>query len=204
MTEKLPALKKSDVDPNPIRQFARWFDEANAAGIPETDAFTLATATKDAAPSARIVLLKKFDDRGFVFFTNYESRKARELSENPRACLVGYWLPVKRQVRIEGSVEKISEQESNEYFLSRPPGSRLGAWASNQSEIIENRDVLQQRYAQTSAQFGDEIPRPPHWGGYRLRPTLIEFWQGRDNRLHDRLRYSLQKDGSWLIERLGP
>jgi len=204
MTEKLPALKKSDVDPNPIRQFARWFDEANAAGIPEADAFTLATATKDAAASDRIVLLKKFDDRGFVFFTNYESRKARELSENPRACLVGYWLPVKRQVRIEGSVEKISEQESNEYFLSRPLGSRLGAWASNQSEIIENRDVLQQRYAQTSAQFGDEIPRPPHWGGYRLRPTLIEFWQGRENRLHDRLRYSLQKNGSWLIERLGP
>ena len=125
-------------------------------------------------------------------------------TENPRACLVGYWLPVKRQVRIEGSVEKISEQESNEYFLSRPLGSRLGAWASNQSEIIENRDVLQQRYAQTSAQFGDEIPRPPHWGGYRLRPTLIEFWQGRENRLHDRLRYSLQKNGSWLIERLGP
>src|SRR5438552_17290460 len=145
MTEKLPALKKSDADPNPIRQFARWFDEANGAGIPETDAFTLATATKDAAPSARIVLLKKFDDRGFVFFTNYESRKARELSENPRACLVAYWLPVKRQVRIEGFVEQISETESEAYFQTRPLGSRIAAWASNQSEVVENRDALEQR-----------------------------------------------------------
>src|SRR5256886_12080404 len=140
MTEKLPALKKSDVAPNPIRQSARWLDEASAAGIPEPDAFTLATATKDAAPSARIVLLKHFDDRGFVFFTNYESRKARELAENPRACLVAYWLTVKRQVRIEGTVEKISEPESEEYFLSRPLGSKLGAWASNQSEVIESGD----------------------------------------------------------------
>jgi len=204
MTEKFPALKKSGVDPNPIEQFARWFDEANAAGIAETDAFTLATATKDAAPSARIVLLKNFDDRGFVFFTNYESRKARELAANPRACLVAYWLPVKRQVRIEGTVEKIPETESDKYFLSRPLGSKLSAWASNQSEVIDSRDVLQKRYAQSSAQFGDAVPRPPHWGGYRLLPAVIEFWQGRDNRLHDRLRYSLQKDGSWLIERLGP
>jgi len=204
MTEKFPALKKSSVDPNPIKQFARWFDEANAAGIAETDAFTLATATKDAAPSARIVLVKHFDDRGFVFFTNYESRKARELAENPRASLVAYWLPVNRQVPIEGAVEKISEPESEEYFLSRPLGSKLGAWASNQSEVIESRDILQKRYAQSSAQFGEDVPRPPHWGGYRIRPNMIEFWQGRDNRLHDRLRYSLQNDGSWLIERLGP
>lgn len=199
-----PALNETDVDRNPIKQFARWYDEAIAAGILETDTMTLATAAKDAAPSARIVLLKKFDDRGFVFFTNYESRKAKEVDENPRAALVAYWLPVKRQVRIEGGVEKISAPESDEYFLSRPLGSKLGAWASNQSEVIGSRDILQERYAQTSAQFGEDVPRPPHWGGYRIRPSVIEFWQGRENRLHDRLRYSLQKDGTWLIERLGP
>ena len=204
MTEKFPALRKGDADPNPIKQFARWFAAANDAGIAETDAVTLATATRDAAPSARIVLLKKFDERGFVFFTNYESRKAKELDENPRACLVAYWLPVKRQVRIEGTVERISATESDEYFSSRPLGSKLGAWASNQSEVIDSRDILNQRYQQTSAQFGEDVPRPPHWGGYRLRPDRIEFWQGRDNRLHDRLRYSLQTDGSWLVERLGP
>jgi pyridoxamine 5'-phosphate oxidase len=199
-----PALNKTDVDSNPIKQFAQWFDEANAAGVPETDAMTLATAAKTGAPSARIVLLKSFDDRGFVFFTNYGSRKAQELEANPHAALVAYWLPLKRQVRIEGTVEKISAPESDEYFLSRPLGSKLGAWASNQSEIIESREILQQRYAQSSAQFGDNVPRPPHWGGYRIQPTMIEFWQGRENRLHDRLRYSLQNDGTWLIERLGP
>jgi pyridoxamine 5'-phosphate oxidase len=204
MMEIFPALKKSDVDPNPIKQFAKWYDEAAAAGIAETDAMTLATATKNGKPSARIVLLKDFDDCGFVFFTNYESRKAKDLAENPRACLVAYWLPVKRQVRIEGSVEQVSEKESQAYFQTRPLGSRIGAWASNQSGIIESREVLEQRYAAMSERYGEDVPRPPHWGGYRIQPEVIEFWQGRDNRLHDRLRYSLQGDGTWVIERLGP
>ena len=201
--EMFPALNKSDVDRNPIKQFAKWYGEATAAGIAETDAMTLATATKDGRPSARIVLLKDFDDRGFVFFTNYESRKGKELAENPRACLVAYWLPVKRQVRIEGSVEQVSEAESEAYFQRRPLGSRIGAWASNQSEVVESRAVLEQRYASLSERYGEAVPRPPHWGGYRIQPEVIEFWQGRDNRLHDRLRYRLQ-DGTWVIERLGP
>ena len=204
MMEMFPALNKSDVDRNPIKQFAKWYDEATASGIAETDAMTLATATMDGRPSARIVLLKDFDDRGFVFFTNYESRKAKDLAENPRACLVAYWLPVKRQVRIEGSVEQISEKESEDYFQTRPLGSRIGAWASNQSGIVESRDVLEQRYADLSERYGEDVPRPPHWGGYRIHPEVIEFWQGRDNRLHDRLRYRLQADGTWVIERLGP
>jgi len=202
--EMFPALKKSDVDPNPIKQFAKWYDEATAAGIAETDAMTLATATKNGKPSARIVLLKGFDDRGFVFFTNYESRKAKDLAENPRACLVAYWLPIKRQVRIEGTVEQISEDESEDYFQTRPLGSRIGAWASDQSEVVESREALEKRYAALSERYGEDVPRPPHWGGYRIQPSLIEFWQGRDNRLHDRLRYRLQADGTWVIERLGP
>ena len=202
--EMFPALNKSNADRDPIKQFAKWYHEATAFGIAETDAMTLATATKDGRPSARIVLLKDFDDRGFVFFTNYESRKAKELAENPRACLVAYWLPVKRQVRIEGFVEQISETESEAYFQTRPLGSRIGAWASNQSEVVENRDSLAQRYADLSERYGEDVPRPPHWGGYRIDPEVIEFWQGRDNRLHDRLRYRLQADGTWVIERLGP
>jgi len=202
--EMFPALNKSNVDRDPIKQFAKWYQEATAFGIAETDAMTLATATKDGRPSARIVLLKDFDDRGFVFFTNYESRKAKELAENPRACLVAYWLPVKRQVRIEGFVEQISETESEAYFQTRPLGSRIGAWASNQSEVVENRDALEQRYADLSERYGEDVPRPPHWGGYRIDPEVIEFWQGRDNRLHDRLRYRLRADGTWVIERLGP
>jgi len=202
--EMFPALNKSDVDRNPIKQFAKWYDEARAAGIAETDAMTLATATKDGKPSARIVLLKSFDDRGFVFYTNYESRKATDLAENPRACLVAYWLTQKRQVRIEGFVEQISEDESEEYFQTRPLGSKIGAWASNQSEVVESRDELEQRYAELSERYGEDVPRPPHWGGYRIKPESIEFWQGRENRLHDRLRYQLQADGTWLIERLGP
>ena len=202
--EMFPALNKSDVDRNPIKQFAKWYQEATAFGIAETDAMTLATATKDGRPSARIVLLKDFDDRGFVFFTNYESRKGKDLAENPRACLVAYWLPVKRQVRIEGFVEQVSEKESEAYFQTRPLGSRIGAWASNQSEVVENRDALEQRYADLSERYGEDVPRPPHWGGYRIDPEVIEFWQGRDNRLHDRLRYRLQADGTWVIERLGP
>jgi len=202
--EMFPALNKSDVDRNPIKQFAKWYDEATAFGIAEADAMTLATATKDGRPSARIVLLKSFDDHGFVFYTNYESRKAKDLAENPRACLVAYWLPVKRQVRIEGTVEKVSEKESEDYFQTRPLGSKLGAWASHQSDVVESRDVLEKSYAELSKRFGEDVPRPTHWGGYRIQPEVIEFWQGRDNRLHDRLRYQLQADGTWVIERLGP
>ena len=201
-----PALNKSDVDRNPIKQFAKWCDELRAHGVSEQDAIsmTLATATRDGEPDARIVLLKSFDDTGFVFYTNYESRKGKELDENPRACLLFYWSNVWRQVRIEGSVDQVSEKESEDYFQTRPLGSKIGAWASNQSEVVESRAVLEQRYANLSERYGEDVPRPPHWGGYRIRPEVIEFWQGRDNRLHDRLRYRLQADGTWLIERLGP
>jgi pyridoxamine 5'-phosphate oxidase len=206
MMEMFPALNKSNVDRNPIKQFAKWYDEAIAQGVSEQDAIsmTLATATKAGKPDARIVLLKSFDDTGFVFFTNYESRKGKELAENPQACLLFYWSKVWRQVRIEGSVEQVSAAESEDYFQSRPLGSKIGAWASNQSGVVESREVLEQRYAALSERYGEDVPRPPHWGGYRIHPEVIEFWQGRDNRLHDRLRYRLQADGTWVIQRLGP
>jgi pyridoxamine 5'-phosphate oxidase len=206
MTVQLSALTKDSIDANPIRQFQTWFDEVRACGVSEQDAtsMTLATSSKDGQPSARIVLLKSFDDRGFVFYTNYHSRKGKELSENPRACLLFYWSELWRQVRIEGDIEKISTAESEAYFQSRPLGSRLGAWASDQSEVVNNRETLESRFAELQKRFGEDVPRPEHWGGYRLRPNSIEFWQGRDNRLHDRLRYSLEEDGSWSIERLGP
>ena len=206
MTVQLAALTKENVDTNPIRQFRRWFDEVRAGGVSEQDAtsMTLATATAGGRPSARIVLLKSFDDRGFVFFTNYQSQKGNELNENPRASLLFYWSTLWRQVRIEGEVERISATESEEYFQSRPLGSRLGAWASNQSEVIDRRETLEARFAELQQRFGEDVPRPEHWGGYRLKPNSIEFWQGRDNRLHDRLRYRLQEDGGWVIERLAP
>lgn len=199
-------LIKRDADPNPIKQFATWYDEVLAAGVSEQDAIsmTLATATKDGRPSARVVLLKSFDDNGFVFYTNYQSLKGRELAENPQACLLFYWSRFWRQVRIEGTVEKVSAAESEEYFQSRPLGSKLGAWASNQSEVVDSRETLEARFAELEKRFGENVPRPEHWGGYRLMPNEIEFWQGRDNRLHDRLRYRLHEDGVWLIERLGP
>jgi len=197
-------LNESDVDPNPLKQFEVWYGEALASGVPEADAMTLATATTDGAPDARIVLLKSFDGRGFVFFTNYQSRKAEELAANGRACLLFYWLPLKRQVRIEGTVEKVSAAESDDYFHTRPWGSKLGAWASDQSRVITSREDLEKRFAEFELEFADNVPRPPHWGGYRLIPTAIEFWQGRDNRLHDRIRYRLQQDKSWRIERLAP
>jgi pyridoxamine 5'-phosphate oxidase len=204
MTDNIPALTKENVKANPTEQFQKWYEEAVAAEIPEVEAMALATATKEGAPSARIVLLKSFDQDGFVFYTNYESRKAKELTDNALACLLFYWMPVKRQVRIEGTVEKVSAEESEKYFHSRPFGSKLGAWASNQSEVIPSREELEKRFEEFSWKFGDNIPRPSHWGGYRLRPKMIEFWQGRENRLHDRLRYRLQPDGRWVIERLGP
>jgi pyridoxamine 5'-phosphate oxidase len=205
MTE-LSALTKDSVDANPIRQFQAWFEEVRASGVSEQDSIsmTLATASKDARPSARVVLLKSFDDRGFVFYTNYQSRKGRELGENPRASLLFYWSQLWRQVRIEGNVERLSAAESESYFQSRPLGSKLGAWASNQSEVVENRETLEAGFTEKQERFGAEVPRPEHWGGYRVKPDTIEFWQGRDNRLHDRLRYRLLEDGEWLIERLAP
>lgn len=199
-------LTKSSVDPNPLRQFALWFKEASVSGMSEQDAIsmTLATADKDGQPCARIVLLKSFDESGFVFFTNYNSRKGSELADNARACLLFYWAPLWRQVRIEGRVEKVSAAESEEYFHSRPLGSKIGAWASNQSEPVTSRRELDERFEEFSLKFADHVPRPPHWGGYRVQPQVIEFWQGRENRLHDRLVYTRQTDGNWRIERLAP
>jgi pyridoxamine 5'-phosphate oxidase len=206
MTAEFSALTKASVDSSPIRQFQKWIDEVRASGVSEQDAISVALATsgKDCQPSARIVLLKSFDDRGFVFFTNYESRKGKELAENPKASMLFYWSTLWRQVRIEGVVERIPASKSEEYFQSRPLGSRVGAWASNQSSVIENREALENRFNEMQKRFGESVARPEHWGGYRLTPGSIEFWQGRDNRLHDRLRYQLSDQGSWKIERLAP
>jgi pyridoxamine 5'-phosphate oxidase len=197
-------LDLSMVDPDPIVQFRRWFDEAGAAGVAEPNAMTLATATADGVPSARIVLLKGIDPRGFTFFTDYRSQKGRELELNPEAALVFFWQPLERQVRIAGRVERTSVEESTEYFRSRPEGSRLGAWTSVQSSVIGGREDLDRELARATERFrGQEIPLPPHWGGFRLVPRSVEFWQGRPSRLHDRIRY--RKDGDrWLIERLAP
>jgi pyridoxamine 5'-phosphate oxidase len=198
------ALLESEADPNPIAQFQSWFAAAVAAQLPEPNAMTIATATPDGIPSARIVLLKDVDDRGFVFFTNYNSHKGQELTHNPQAAIVFLWAELERQVRIQGRVEKIAPAESDEYFYSRPPGSRLGAWASNQSEVVANREVLDQQLADLEAKYANqEIPRPEHWGGFRVMPTMIEFWQGRSSRLHDRLRYR-SIGGDWVIDRLSP
>ena len=201
----LHGLSEADLDPNPIRQFQVWFEQALAAGLPEPNAMTLATATPDGRPSARMVLIKGADERGFVFFSNYQSRKGRELDANPYAALVFYWAELERQIRIEGRVERVSSQESDAYFQSRPAGSRLGAWASRQSAVIAGRAELEGRLAELAAQHpGGDVPRTPHWGGYRVVPESIEFWQGRPSRLHDRLRYRLREDGTWLVERLSP
>lgn len=198
-------LDEQSIDPDPIALFRRWFDEAIASGSRLPDAMTLATATKDGKPSARMVLLKQVDDDGFVFYTNYLSSKAKDLDENPRAALVLYWSGLDRQVRIEGSVERISSDESDEYFRTRPRESQLGALASPQSEVIESREVLEQRYAELDDLYrGQPVERPEHWGGYRLKPERIEFWQNRASRLHDRLVYERQGDGSWSIKRLAP
>jgi pyridoxamine 5'-phosphate oxidase len=198
-------LSETDVDPNPFKQFATWLQQAVDAQLLEPNAMTLATATPDGQPSARMVLLKDFDERGFVFFTNYQSHKGKQLTDNPWAALVFWWVPLERQVRIEGKVEKIAPQESDAYFHSRPRESQLGAWVSDQSQIIANRDLLEQKLEELTTQYTDrEIPRPPDWGGFRVVPTNIEFWQGRPSRLHDRLRYCLTEEGAWLIERLSP
>jgi pyridoxamine 5'-phosphate oxidase len=198
-------LHESDLDEDPIRQFQVWFDAAVEAGLPEPDAMTLATASTDGKPSARMVLLKLADERGFVFFTNYESRKGRELADNPRAALVLFWVELERQIRIEGRVEPVTAAESDAYFHSRPLGSQLGAAASHQSRVIPGREELEKRVAELEKQYqGGEIPRPDYWGGYRVVPEVIEFWQGRPNRLHDRLRYRRNGEDRWIIERLSP
>jgi pyridoxamine 5'-phosphate oxidase len=198
-------LNESDLHPDPIRQFQRWFDDLLATETHEPTAMTLATATPDGKPSARVVLLKGLDQRGFAFFTNYDSRKGRELDANPVAALVFYWPALERQVRVEGRVERVSEAESDAYFLSRPTGSQLGAWASRQSEVVPDRRAFEDRMPELERRFpGGEIPRPPFWGGYRVVPDAIEFWQGRPDRLHDRLRYRRREDGGWLVERLSP
>ena len=201
----LAGLKESDLASNPFKQFDKWFQQALAAGLPEPNAMTLATATLAGKPSARIVLLKGFDERGFVFFTNYESQKGRELLANPHAALVCYWIELERQVRISGHVSQVSAEESESYFNSRPLGSQLGAWVSRQSEVVGGRKILEDRLEQLTREYETKpVPLPPYWGGYRVAPDMLEFWQGRPNRLHDRLRYTLQSNSQWLIERLSP
>lgn len=201
----LGSLDAADADRNPIRQFDAWFAQAVDAQLPEPNTMTLATVDSRGRPSARIVLIKGVDERGFVFFTNYESRKGRELADNRFASLLFYWIELERQVRIEGTVIKTSPAESDQYFDSRPLGSRIGAWASEQSQVIESRAILEAREKEISAQYGDHPPRPPHWGGYRLVPDAMEFWQGRPSRLHDRLLYTRSADsGDWQIARLSP
>jgi pyridoxamine 5'-phosphate oxidase len=197
-------LSKDNVNKNPFEQFSSWYKMADDAGFIHPDAMTLATADKNSKPSARIVLLKSFDENGFVFFTNYKSRKGNELEVNPYASLVFYWDKIDKQVRIEGSIEKISEKESEEYFHTRPQGSQIGALASPQSKVIIDRGYLENKFEELSKKYaGKEIPLPENWGGYRVKPFYFEFWQSRDNRLHDRICYIKERE-SWKLERLAP
>jgi pyridoxamine 5'-phosphate oxidase len=201
----IAAVRKSDLDPDPITQFGRWFEQVLTAGLPEPNAMVLATADAQGFPSARVVLLKAYDSDGFVFFTNYESQKGRELKANPNAALVFFWPTLERQVRITGRTTRTSREESEHYFQSRPVGSQVGAWASHQSQVLSRREELDDRVEELTRQFqGQTVPLPPYWGGYRLRPVTIEFWQARVSRLHDRFRYRRQADGTWMIERLAP
>jgi len=200
----LAGLRRADLDPDPIAQFQKWFTQAMQAEIVEPNAMTLATVSADGQPSTRIVLLKAVDQRGFSFFTNYESRKGRELAANPKAALTFFWGGLERQVSICGSVEKLSRAESEAYFAVRPIGSQRGAWVSKQSRAVENREYLEKRLAEVEKQYGTKVPTPPYWGGYVLSPISIEFWQGRPNRLHDRFLYRKNDSGNWTIERLSP
>jgi pyridoxamine 5'-phosphate oxidase len=223
----LTGLRRKDLDPDPIQQFQKWFQQAVGARTSgrvlkllvrmykrvllvtgsepmEVNVMTLATADKKGIPSSRIVLLKGVDARGFIFFTNYGSRKGQELSENPNAALTVYWADLERQVCIAGSVIKLSQEESNAYFQTRPRGSRLGAWASRQSYVVPGRESLEKEWAQLEAKYPGDVPMPPFWGGYVVVPNRVEFWQGRPNRLHDRFRYQRQPDKTWIIERLAP
>jgi pyridoxamine 5'-phosphate oxidase len=224
----LSGLQRADLDADPIAQFTKWFEQAaggrkgarvrkffvnlyksllmlGGAETGDLNAMTLATADKQGRPSARIVLLKGVDQRGFVFFTNYESRKGRELTENPEAALVFYWPSLERQVCVAGRVSRLPVEESDVYFRSRPRGSRIGAWASKQSAVVPNRELLERQWKEIEARYpGEEVPRPPHWGGFVLAPARLEFWQGRPNRLHDRFCYERKEGGEWVIERLSP
>ena len=213
---KLASLEEADMASNPIDQFTRWWNDAVASQIDEVNAMTLATVNTAGAPAARIVLLKGYNSEGFIFFTNYESDKGKNLAQNPNAALVFFWKELERQIRIEGTVQKVSAEESDRYFNSRPASSRIGAWASPQSAVIENRLVIEQNVERYTSIFAnDSIERPDHWGGYIVKPTSIEFWQGRSSRLHDRIRYKLETSGynaatdtrtdaNWKIERLAP
>jgi pyridoxamine 5'-phosphate oxidase len=197
-------LRRIDLDPDPIRQFGIWFNAAVEVGITEMNAIALATAAENGQPTTRMVLLKSYDHDGFVFYTNYRSEKARHLEKNPRVGLGIHWKELERQIRIDGIAEKVSREESARYFHSRPIGSQLGAWVSHQSDVIDARRILEARLSELEERFaGQEIPCPPHWGGYRVKPERIEFWQGRPNRLHDRFRYS-REGKSWRIDRLAP
>ena len=202
---KLKSLNEADTDINPYVQFGKWWDEAVNSQIDEVNAITLATASKEGIPAARIVLLKGYDEQGFVFFTNYNSAKGKEIEENPNVALLFFWKELERQIRINGTIEKIDGKQSDDYFQSRPVGSRIGAWASPQSTIIENRGVIENNVLKYQEQFSSmDIPRPQHWGGYVVKPIKIEFWQGRSNRLHDRIEYTLQTNGKWKRVRLAP
>ncbi len=198
-------LRRAELDPDPVRQFQKWLDEALGQQLLEPNAMILATVDASGQPWSRTVLLKVCDERGFTFFTNYEGDKARQLAHEPRCALTFLWVALERQVHVIGAVEKTSAAESDAYFQSRPAASRLGAWASQQSEVLENREVLEQRFEEARKRFGEEnIPRPENWGGYRVVPQIIEFWQGRRSRLHDRFRYTREAGGGWKIERLAP
>ncbi len=200
----LQGLDQERASGDPVEQFRDWFETAEKAGLHLPNAFTLATATSDGAPSARVLLLKGFDRDGFVFYTNYESRKCEDLAENPRAAMVFHWTDLERQVRIQGPVEKVSREQSDAYFQSRPRGSRIGAWASSQSSMLESRRELEEQVKKYEREFkGKDVPLPPFWGGFRLRPEMVEFWQGRADRLHDRLCYRREGHG-WKIVRLSP
>jgi len=202
---KMRSLSEKEVAANAFEQFDKWWKEAMASDIDEVNAMTLATSSVDGIPAARIVLLKGVDKDGFIFFTNYNSFKGQQLLDNPRACLVFFWRELQRQIRITGLVEKINAKESDEYFNSRPEGSRIGAWASPQSRVIASRDWLEENEKKLQQEFKNKIiQRPPHWGGYRVKPISMEFWQGRPNRLHDRINYTVQENGNWIIERLAP